>query len=204
MDEFKTVESAPHYTKDALFLKQRADVDKMRVSLLSCDSDPSNTVRALRNIAILQIQHQFGRIIRFLDMMDQIEDKLYDAIGARLDTIDEFDPDAWMMLMSLQSRLQKNIIESNKLLEPYIGVNSVAQFNLIAEEYSEIPATSEDTIGIDKVERDRLRIAAQQVISSLTSQQLNSTTGVISETTTDTVVPEIVTEVERTGGDANG
>ena len=171
MDEFKTVESAPHYTKDALFLKQRADVDKMRVSLLSCDSDPSNTVQALRNIAILQIQHQFGRIIRFLDMMDQIEDKLYDAIGARLDTIDEFDPDAWMMLMSLQSRLQKNIIESNKLLEPYIGVNSVAQFNMIAEEYAEIPTNNvEDTIGIDKVERDRLRLAAQQVISSLTKQ----------------------------------
>lgn len=148
---------------DPLLRKQREDVAKMRASLLACSDDPSSTVTAIRNITVLRIYHQISRIIRYLDMMDKIEDKLYRSIDNAMDRMDEDSPVTWMTLMNIQERLQKNIIDSHKLLQPYLNIEEFGMNDLTV---SSTTSDNRDMI-ISRESRDRLRISAQQVLEAL-------------------------------------
>ncbi len=150
---------------DPLLSKQKEDVARMRASLLACSTDISNTSVALRNITVLRVFHQVSRIIRYLEMMDKIEDKLYESIDAALDKMDGDSPTAWMTLLNIQSRLQENMINSHKLLQPYLNIQEFSMMDMtISSSQEEI---SPGNVILSKESRDRLRTSAQQVLEAL-------------------------------------
>lgn len=163
MEDFKTVDS-PAIESDMLLRKQKEDVAKMRASLLACEDNPRSTASAMRNITVLRIYHQMNRIIRYTEMMDKLEAVMYDHINGVIDQISYGDssPANLVMLVELQTKLQDNMIKSHKLLEPYLNMPE-----LYIDDISEVDAVPEI---MDKQSRDKLRIAAQQVLASLESE----------------------------------
>jgi hypothetical protein len=112
-----------------LLREQIAQVDQMRSTLLNCNKkDITSAKVALQNIAVLQVYHQVSRIIRYTEMMDRLEDKLYESIDANLAEMDEFDPQTMMLLLKVQGDLQKSMVLSQELLKPYaeIDLDSIA------------------------------------------------------------------------------
>lgn len=162
----ETVGNADIRLPDALYSKQREDVAKMRASLLACSDDPVTSTKALQNITVLRVYHQVSRIIRYLEMMDKIEDKLYQSLDARLDNMDINSPTAWMTLITIQEKLQRNLIESHKLLQPYLNVEEFQLQSLMP-----VSSTSSVESGaaavLPKASRDKLRQSAQQVLAAL-------------------------------------
>lgn len=162
MRDVKTVDSPPYSISDPLIAKQREDVAKMRTSLLCCPDDPYSAQQTMKNITIMRVYHQVSRIIRYLDTMDRIEDKMYEAIDSRLATIDTDNSMAWATLITMQEKLQKNMIESHKLLEPYLNMN-----DLFIEEVPSVQSAPDGTSILSKTSRDKLRTSAQQVLEIL-------------------------------------
>ena len=159
---------------DPLYQKQKEDVAKMRASLLSCSDtsiSTSSAKQALKNITGMRIYHQLSRIIRYLDMMDKIEDKLYASIDATLDNINESSPSAWMMLINLQEKLQKNMIESHKLLEPYLNLLDNDVIDMISQPADSTP--SQNNV-LPAQSREKLRDAANKVLIALESEENRS------------------------------
>ena len=104
MDEkdIKTVESSNSMERfDPLYNKQRADVASMRAALLTCSEDSALTSTALKQVAVLRVYHQVARIIKYLDLMDKIEDKLYQSIEYTLDHADITRSATWIQLLSI-------------------------------------------------------------------------------------------------------
>ena len=161
MDDVKTVDNILTIT-DPLIAKQREDVAKMRASLLCCSSDPYTAQQAMRNITILRVYHQVARIIKYLDTIDKIENKLYDCIDAQLDKMDVDNPLSWMTLMKMQEKLQKNLIDSQKLLEPYLNTQE-----FIIDQPQQAVEGPEGASILSKSSRDKLRSSAQQVLAIL-------------------------------------
>lgn len=79
--------------------------------------------QSLQRIVVLQLYHQVNRIIKYLDLMDNLEDKLYESIEYQIGSSDI--EDGWVLLLKIQSKLQENMIESQKLLKPYIDIVTV-------------------------------------------------------------------------------
>ena len=165
MDETKTVSSG---LLD-LYATQCKDVAEMRASLLSFSKDDSIAAKkAMRNITVLRVHHQLSRIIRFTEMMDKIEDKMYSAIDHSIDEMDEYNVDTWKTLLNLQSRLQQTMIESHKLLEPYLNME---QLNVIDIPQVENPQNTFAAMVLNQEARENLRTQAQAVIAMLSSQE---------------------------------
>ena len=162
----ETVGSAEVRIPDALYSKQREDVAKMRASLLACSDDPVTSTRALQNITVLRVYHQVSRIIRYLEMMDKIEDKLYQAIDYRLDSMNIENSTAWMTLIEIQERLQENLIQSHKLLQPYLNVEEFSLQSLMPVSSTSAVETGAASV-LSKSSRDKLRQSAQQVLEAL-------------------------------------
>lgn len=152
---------------DPLYSKQREDVARMRASLLACSDDPVTSNKALQNITVLRVYHQVSRIIRYLEMMDKIEDKLYQSLDYRLDHLDVENPTAWMTLITVQEKLLKNMTESHKLLQPYLNIEEFSLQSLmpVASTASEIESGTASIL--PKASRDKLRQSAQQVLAAL-------------------------------------
>lgn len=168
MSNIETVNSSATTTQDPLLRKQKEDVAKMRASLLLCDDDPRNATIAIKNITVLRVYHQISRIVRYLDMMDRIEEKLYASIDANLARIDSNNPSAWMSLLNLQTKLQSNIIESQKLLQPYLNIE---EFNIMDMNIATIDSDSAANNGVlSRASRDKLRTSAQEVLAILDAQ----------------------------------
>ena len=111
MADFKTVGESSSFN-DPLLRKQRKDIANMRSALLTSDIDPKYATAALKNVTVLHVYHQMSRIIRYTELCDKLEEKLYDSVN-RL--IDRSDPDSIMtmnMLLNVQERMQKLLIES--------------------------------------------------------------------------------------------
>ena len=170
MSDIKTVDdSIQEITpQDSILIKKKADVAGMRAALLSCADDPQSTISALQRITVLRVYHQVARIIKYLEQMDKIEEKLYQSIDCTLDKLDPENPTAWMVLLNIQERLQKNLIESHKLLQPYLNVQ---EFNL--DSMMPVSTTSISASIIPRESRDRLRISAQQVLDALSEVEDN-------------------------------
>ena len=164
MDDIKTVDGTSLQRKDPLLEKQHADVQAMRTQMLNSMIDPSSTSRAIQNVTVLRVYHQVSRIIRYLDMMDKLEEKLYDAITIQIDNMDSTDPNTLITILAVQERLQKLLIDSHKLLQPYIEINNVLPTDLFVEESTK---SGEDASVLSKNSRERLRVSAQQVLQVL-------------------------------------
>lgn len=162
MADLKTVDGQI-LIPDPILSKQKEDVAKMRASLLACSDDPSLASTALKNITVIRVYHQVSRIIRYLEMMDKIEEKLYQSIDYTLETADLYDPKSLAMLMNIQQQLQKTMIESQKLLEPYLNIKNF-EFDMTLPEAQ----TSDPTTSLLSTEsRTRIRNNAQHVLSAL-------------------------------------
>lgn len=163
MDDLKTFEGV---LPDPLYEKQKEDVARMRSSLLSCSADPSLAKVAMQNVAVLRLYHQVARIIRYLDLMDKLEDKLYSSIEYTVDKMNPESQSTWMMLLSIQEKLQKNMIESQKLLAPVQDLIDAANTELFSVVESSTPAVP-GTLTLDASTREKLRLSAQTVIRQL-------------------------------------
>lgn len=166
-DECKTVTSEAELL-DPLYMKQQQDVAAMRASLLAFNSgDPTSARLAIQKITAMRFYHQLSRIIRYTDMMDKIEAKLYESIDRSLERMNSDSPATWMSLLQIQERLQKSMIESQKLLQPYLDLESLS--------FVEVPqAAQEVSFGamlMEQESRDRLRTSAQAVLAAITETE---------------------------------
>lgn len=162
MSDFKTVDVRTVPTSsDALYNKKQEDVAKMRASLLACSDKPEDIANTVKKITILRVIHQISRIISYLDVMDRIEERLYQAIDNTIDTIDMNDFSSWGILLNLQSRLQDNMIESHRLLEPYLKIKDLDMLDI--SEYEDVYDNPENQL-LSRDSRDKLRQNAQQVL----------------------------------------
>ena len=151
-----------------LYARQREDVAKMRTSLLACvDDNGYPTKQAINNITVMRVYHQIARIIRYLDLMDKIEDKLYTAIEVQLTDADIFDEGTVSRLLSIQERLQKTMLDSHKLLQPYLDVQEFSVVDLTATASAASGASAVASDIMKPEDRDRLRANAQAVLLRL-------------------------------------
>ena len=162
MNDFKTVDDYSISKIDELYKKQKEDVSRMRASLLSCSVDnPSSMVTSIQNITVMRIYHQLNRIIRYTELMDKLENKLYESIDHTVDNLDSGDAATWMALLEIQDRLQKSMIESHKLLQPYMDART---FNM-----DTIPSNEDNSQMklINAQDRENIRNNASKVIREL-------------------------------------
>lgn len=162
MSNIKTVDGFTSIL-DPLYQKQKEGVAKMRASLLACTEDPTMAKAAIQNISTLRVYHQIARIIRYLEMMDKLEDKLYSSIDATIDNANETSPSTWMMLLNIQERLQKTMIESHKLLQPYLDIQ---EFSIVELTAQSVDDNSRPMI-LNADSRDKIRSSAQAALEAL-------------------------------------
>lgn len=163
MDNSKTVGEAIERV-DPIYAKQKEDVAKMRTSLLACGDNPLLAKTAINQITLLRIYHQLSRIIRYTELMDKIETKLYESIERSIEHMDSNRPGTWMQLIELQTQLQRSMIESHKLLQPYLDLHD--------QRISDLLTVTDDTpdqsdMILDANSRDRIRNSAQAVLLQL-------------------------------------
>ena len=167
-EEFKTVEDLP-IQSDPLVSKQKEDIEKMRTSLLSCYTNAKLASNAIRNITVLQVYHQLNRIIRYTEICDKLESKLYEKIDVYLDS-NGGNNDIFTMntLLNMQERLQKLIIDSNKILSPYLDMTQyIDSINAQADSEEIEYNDASITINLDATKREKLRTSAKTVLSEL-------------------------------------
>lgn len=172
-NEFKTFEgvtSISSFTDDSsstdgLRNLKREGVSRMRTSLLSCSvENPASTKQAINQITVLRIYHQIARIIRYLDLMDKLEDKLYDSIEHTIDNADVANPSTWMMLIKLQERMQQLMIDSHKMLQPYLQLEDFSITELMPQA-SDDETTNTQIMSAES--REKIRNSAQAVMIAL-------------------------------------
>lgn len=186
-DELKTFEESdntsidtPETFVDPLLKEQKQQAAQMRDALLTCKKNDITSAKiALQNIAILQVYHQVSRIIRYTELMDRIEDKLYDSIDMNLAQMDEADPNTMILLLKVQSQLQESMVLSQKLLEPYMNIDlaSIAPPVEINEE------TSFGAAIIPKESRNAIRNGAQALLTELRNAEKPSEQSEVTEET---------------------
>lgn len=155
---------------DLIYAKQKEDVAKMRAALLSCSSENLSTPiakRVLTNITAMRIYHQISRIIRYTELMDKLEAKLYESLESTIDKLDSESMLSWKILIDVQEKLQKNMIESHKLLQPYMELQDIQVIDLIPD-----ATTTEENVAsmlISQDSREKIRSAASSVLAMLDS-----------------------------------
>lgn len=155
-----------------LYTEQTRYVEQMRDNLLSFNkSDPNSAVKAIQNITILRVYHQLSRIIRYTELMDKLEDKMYESIDSSLDSMQPEDASTWVRLAALQEKLQKSMIESHKLLEPYLNLEALSVVE--SQHADESPDQSFTSIILDQQSREKLRSSAQEVLAALQSANVS-------------------------------
>lgn len=149
---------------DPLLKEQKQQAEQMRSALLNCKKNDITSAKvALQNIAVLQVYHQVSRVIRYTEMMDRLEDKLYDSIDMNLAEMDECDPNTMLVLLKVQSQLQESMVMSQKLLEPYMNIDLEA----IAPPVDITEETSFGAAIIPKESRNVIRNGAQALLTEL-------------------------------------
>ena len=96
-------------------------------------------------------------------IMDKLEDKLYSSIDATIDNANENSPSTWMMLLNIQERLQKTMIESHKLLQPYLDIQ---EFSIVELTAQSVDDNSRPMI-LNADSRDKIRSSAQAALEAL-------------------------------------
>lgn len=158
MNNLKTVENSMSIQQN-LIQEQHKDVEQMRDQLLYSKLNPKDVSTSLKNITLLRAYHQLSRIIRYTEMMDKIEEKLYESIENRLDSIDVNNSSSWMTLITMQERLMDNMLQSQKLLQPVIDLS---EYTIVDEDNS-----STTSLSLDASRREKLRTSAREVLLQL-------------------------------------
>lgn len=155
--------SVEHNKTNPLTVVQNESISRMRNALLSLSIEDSTSVKTtIQQITVLRIYHQLGRIVKYLDIMDRLEDKLYESIDAQLMTMEVYDSTTMQELLLVQASLQKSMIESHKLLQPYLEIENLSIGELMPD-----TTTDAKTSIIPETSREKLRIAAQTLLSEL-------------------------------------
>ena len=159
---------------------KRESIERMRTALLSASlDDPLSAISAMRQVTLLRMYHQVSRIVQYLDIMDKLESKLYEKIDSSLYDLDMSDDSNFATitkLLAIQEKLQKSIVESNKLLAPYLDMEQYPAFNAIEASTTTIPA---NILELPATQRDALRENAGAIITEL--KMLQSSNDVIVE-----------------------
>ena len=162
MDEAKTVGTPDDMS---LYVEQMNDVSNMRSALLSFPkTDSQAAIKAIHNVTLLRVYHQVERIVRYTEMCDKIEDRMYQSINAKLDNTSADDESLWYSLLAIQDKLQKIMIESHKLLEPYLNIE---QLQALEVPQKADPADSFTSMILDQESREKVRTSAQQVLAAI-------------------------------------
>lgn len=155
--------SVEHNKTNPLTVVQNESISRMRNALLSLSIEDSTSVKTtIQQITVLRIYHQLVRIVKYLDIMDRLEDKLYESIDAQLMTMEVYDSTTMQELLLVQASLQKSMIESHKLLQPYLEIENLSIGELMPD-----TTTDAKTSIIPETSREKLRIAAQTLLSEL-------------------------------------
>ena len=150
-----------------LLREQTEQAAQMRDALLTCrKNDVTSAKVALQNIAVLQVYHQVARIIRYTEMMDRLEDKLYASIDANLSQMDDFDPNTMILLTKIQCDLQKSMVLSQEMLKPYMDID----LESLAPPRDVNADTSFGAAIIPKESRNAIRNGAQALLTELTKK----------------------------------
>lgn len=163
MDKAETVGNVDIGTD--LYVEQTKDVAAMRATLFAFDKRDSNAARkAIQNVTILRVYHQLERIVRYTNIMDKLEDKIYNSIEAKLDNSDPDDEDLYLTLIPIQERLQRSMIESHKLLEPYLDLEQLATLEVPVQDD---PSQAFASMILDQESREKVRTSAQEVLAAI-------------------------------------
>lgn len=175
--ETVAIDSVPETTTtkvDLLYEQQKQEVANMRSALLDCNrTDAKSVESAMRNILVMRIYHQMARIIKFTEQMDKIEAKMYRELDAQLADDSWVGMDALIPLITIQERLQKVMVESQKLLDPYMDIQ---QFMIVDVETQ---AEEDNSFGakiLDQTSRQNIRESAQQILNLLENTSENEDT----------------------------
>ena len=148
-----------------LYAEQTRDVQNMRNALLSFRKDDPNAARkAIQNVVLLRVYHQLERIVRYTDLIDRVEDHIYQSIEAKLSEADPDDPELFYTLIPIQERLQKTMIESHKLLEPYLNME---QLSTLEVPVAEDPSQAFASMILDQESREKVRTSAQELLAAI-------------------------------------
>lgn len=147
-----------------LLSEQTKDVENMRRALVSFDKTDANAARkAIQNVTLLRVYHQLERIVRYTDLIDKLEDRIYQSIDMKLANSDPDDEDLYFTLIPIQERLQKMMIESHKLLEPYLAMEQLAALEVPQQEAD--PANSFASMLLEQESREKVRTGVQELMS---------------------------------------
>lgn len=145
---------------DTLDVQQQSDISAMHSALLNCDRGNAASVSfALQTIFSMRVFHQISKLIKYTEYMDKVEQKMYESMDRYMDSLDATDTNGWLVLMNAQEQLQRIMLNSQKLLEPYSNVSLYIP---------EQPV--EDSFGnglLDQNERKKLRESAQLILDTL-------------------------------------
>ncbi len=160
----KTVDNSNCFIPDDLCRKQKENISKMRTALLSfSDENGVSTRQAIQGITALRIYHQLVRIIRYLELMDKLEMRLYESIEYSIDNVNVQDSSTWVALLAIQEKLQKSMIESHKLLQPYLDIQEFTVVDLTNQNSTD----SAQNLIMNSENRDKLRSKAQLILNQL-------------------------------------
>jgi hypothetical protein len=152
-------------------------IERMKLALLSASLDnPTSTASAIRQVTIMRVYHQVTRIVEYLDLMDTLETNLYRSIRLEMNDIgsDESNLKTITKLLTIQEKLQKSIIESNKLLQPFVESDNMPMFNEI-EANAEV--LSDDEKLLPSEDRSKLRENANEILKELKAIDNESSKG---------------------------
>lgn len=182
----------------ALFTQQCNDVEEMRNTLLTFDrKDPSAARKAIQNVTVLRVYHQLERIVRYTEMIDKIEDRIYQSIDAKLDNSDPYDEDMWFALIPMAERLQKIMVDSHKLLEPYLAAESLAALE-VPQEVD--PTTSFTSMLLEQESREKVRTGVQELMNIINT--FDTTAKTVEETEeVKNKAQEALSQIESQEGD---
>ena len=182
----KTVEPVPEENtdlslSDPLLKEQNAQIAQMRSTYVSFNKgDPNSAQKALQNITVLRVYHQIARIIKFTEVMDALEDKLYDSMLLNISEMDSADPATMMMLLKVQADLQETMIQSQQLIKPYLDMDILAM-----APQSEMEDTPFGVSIISQESRNNIRTGAQALLTELRKANPELPQGDSTEASTD-------------------
>ncbi len=190
-DVAKTVSST---TSLNLFTEQARDVENMRRTLLSFDKgDPSAARKAIQNVTLLRVYHQLERIVRYTEMIDRIEDRIYQSIDIKLKNSDPDDDSLWFTLIPMQERLQNMMIQSHKLLEPYL---TLEQLSALEVPKQEDPANSFTSMLLEQESREKVRTGVQQLMAIINTFDSTADEGNQSNNTVQSKAQEALNAIQ--------
>lgn len=161
----KTVGSLKYDPIDSL---KKESIERMKTALLASSlDDPTSAAFAIRSVTIMRVYHQVARIVQYLDLMDKLESAIYEKVEEELNTVVDDDSNFYQLtkLLAVQEKLQKSIIESNKLLAPYLEMDNYPAF----ESIESVTPVSASVLEVSSTQRNLLRENAGSILDDLKS-----------------------------------